>query len=97
MNTQIFSKRGDDGFLHLPYDHAYYAQVQGQMAVLNVEWYDFTVFSNGTVVVDQIIADYDYWTELQEKLKQFYLHHVVPELLSGKIFQQEFGTVCLPT
>ena len=55
------------------------------------------MFSNGTVVVDWIIADYDYWTELQEKLEQFYLHHVVPELLSGKIFQQEFGTVCLPT
>ena len=64
----FFMKRGDDGLLHLPCDHAYYAQVQGEMAVLNVEWCDFTVFSNGTVVVDRIIADYDYWTELQEKL-----------------------------
>ena len=62
--------------------------------MLDVEWGDFVVFSNKTVVVDRIIADYDYWTNLLEKLEQFYLQRVVPELLTGKIFQQEFGTIC---
>ena len=27
------------------------------MAILGVEWYDFVVYSNGTVVVDRILAD----------------------------------------
>ena len=44
-------------------------------------------------MVDRIVADHDYWTDLLEKFKQFYLQHVIPELLSGKIFQEEFGTV----
>jgi len=56
-------KKGIDGLLYLPKDHAYYTQVQGEMAVLGVEWCDFTVFSNETVVVDRIVADYDYWMD----------------------------------
>ena len=70
-----------------------HAQVQGKMAVLDVEWCDFVIFSNDAVVVDRIVADYAYWTDLLEKLEQFYLQHEIPEHLSGKIFQEEFGTV----
>jgi len=92
-HTDFFMKMGDDGLLHLPPDHAYYAQVQGEMAVLDVEWCDFVVFSNNTVVVDRIVADYDYWVDLQEKLEQFYLQHVIPEILSGKIFQEDVGMI----
>ena len=29
------------------------------------------MFSNDTVVVDRIVADYDYWMDLLEKLEQF--------------------------
>ena len=58
-------KMGDNNLLYLPPGHAYYAQVQGEMAVLGVEWCNFIVFSNDTVVVDRIVADYDsgwiYW------------------------------------
>ena len=94
--TEIAEKhpenRSDDGLLHLPHDHAYYAQVQGEMALLDVEWCDFVVFSNYTVLVDRIMANYDYWMDLLEKLEQFYLQHVIPELLSGKILQ-ELGKV----
>ena len=86
-------KMGDNNLLYLPPGHAYYPQVQGEMAVLGIEWCDFVVFSNDTVVVDRIVADYDYWMDLLEKLEQFYLQHVIRELLSGKIFQEEFGTV----
>ena len=37
----------------------YYAQVQGEMAVLGVEWCDFAIFSNDAIVVDQILTDYE--------------------------------------
>ena len=63
------------------------------MAVLDVEWCDFIVFSNDTVVANRIVVDCNYWMNLLKKLEQFYLQHVIPELLSGKIFQEEFGTV----
>ena len=50
-----------------------------------------SVTSLCTVVVDRILADADYWKNLEEKLKQFYLYHFVPELLSRHIFLEKFG------
>ena len=61
FGNKFFMQRGTDGNLHLPHDHVYYAQVQGEMAVIGVEWCDFVVYSNGKVVVDCILADVDYW------------------------------------
>jgi len=87
----FFMKKGSDDLLHLPTDHSYYAQVQGEMAILGVEWCDFVVYSNGTVAVDRILADADYWKNLEEKLEQFYFYNVVPELLSRHIFLEKFG------
>ena len=37
----FFMKRDLDCLLCLPPNHAYYAQVQGEMALLDVEWGDF--------------------------------------------------------
>ena len=79
-------KKDDDDLLHFLHNHTYYAQVYSEMAVLDVEWCDFVVFSN-----DVIIVDYEYWTDLLEKLEQFYLQQVVPELLSSKIFNRSLG------
>ena len=89
---EFFMKKGSDGLLYLPTEHRYYAQVQGELAILGVEWCDFVVYSNGTVVIDRILADADYWESLEEKLEHFYLYHVVPELLSRHIFIEKFGT-----
>ena len=86
----FFMKRGEDGLLHLPTTHPYYAQVQGELAVLNVEWCDFVVYSNRSVVVDRILSDFSYWTQLNETLDNFYAEHVVPEILCGSIFKQEY-------
>ena len=86
-------KKGDDGNLHVPSDHVYhYTQVQEEMAILRVEWWDFVVYGNGCVIVDNILADLDYWYNVSEKVEEFYGTHVIPEILSGRIFMEEFGT-----
>ena len=90
FGQKFFMKRGKDGSLHLPSDHLYYAQVQGEMAIIGVEWCDFVVYSNDSVIVDRIIADADYWNHLSERLEQFYVTHVIPEILSGKTLMEEF-------
>ena len=54
---KFFLKEGADGELQ---DHPYYAQVQGELLVLDKEWCDFAVFSNCKVVVDQVLADFEY-------------------------------------
>ena len=46
------------------------------------------IHSNGEVVVDRI----DYWDILSEKLEDFYVHYVVPEILLGKNFQEEYSS-----
>ena len=64
------TKRGEDH---------YYAQVQGELAVIGIEWCDFVVYRNGEVVVDRL----DYWSTLEQKLEEFYVHNVIPEILPG--------------
>ena len=85
-------KTREDGSLYLPHDHKYYALVQEHMAILGIKWCDFVVYSNGEIVFDRILADLNYWDHLSEKLEQFCIQHVIPEVLSGKIFQEEYGT-----
>ena len=48
------------------------------------------VYSNGEEVVNRITADLDYWSTLEEVLEVFYLRNVMPEILSGKIFLEEY-------
>ena len=91
--NKFFMRRGDDMMLHLPETHPYYAQVQGEMAILNVEWCDFVIFSNGSVIVDRILADHDYWTKMCDTLDEFYMQHVIPEILSGTIFKEEYASL----
>ena len=77
-----------DGSLYLPSDHVYYSQVLGQMAILGVEWCDFVVFRGGEIVVYHILADLEGWNNLCERLDGFYVQHVISEILSAKILQE---------
>ena len=43
------------------------------MAILEVEWCDFVVFSGGEIDIDRILADVEYWNSLYEKLNGFYV------------------------
>ena len=90
---KFFMHRGDDKMLHLPETRPYYAKVQGELAILNVEWCDFVVYNNGSVIVDRILADYVYWTKMCEVLDEFYIHHIVLEILSGRIFKEEYASL----
>ena len=58
---------------------------------MNREWCDFVVYSNGEVVVDRILADLEYWGTLEEKLEEFYVRYMVPEILSRKFFLEEYN------
>ena len=43
FGDNFFMEIGSDGGLHLQHNHHYYAQVQGEIATLGVEWCDFVV------------------------------------------------------
>ena len=44
------------------------------------------------LLIISYLADNDYWDHIFKKLGDFYVQHVIPEVLSGRIFQEEYGT-----
>ena len=89
--NNFYMDLGSDGGLHLRHGHHYYTQVQGEIVILGVEWCDFVVYSNSTVVVDHILPDVEYRNELEQTLEDFYVCHVIPEILSRRIFMEEYN------
>ena len=84
-------KKQSDGSLHLPRSHRFYAQVQGEMEVIGVEWCDFVVFSGRQVFVERIVRDRTYWSEvLLPVLRSFYVKHIACEILGGRYFCEMF-------
>jgi len=66
----------------------------GELAIMSREWCDFVVYGNREVVVDCMLADLEYWSTLEEKLEEFYVCYMVPEILPGKIFLEEYNCKC---
>ncbi len=85
---QFYLKRGTDGKLHLDHDHHYYAQVQGEMAVIGVSWCDFIVFTAGGLFIERIPFDNQFWlSTLLPALETFFTRHVAPEILTRRILK----------
>ena len=76
-NKDFYITKTADKFC-LKETHAYYIQVQGQLAITGLTWCDFCVFlsESNEMCVHRINFDRNFWTDkLQPKLKQFYLNH----------------------
>lgn len=56
-------------------DHAYYAQVQGQMGITGAKWCDFIVYTSKGLYVERIAFDAAFWQDLRNKLVQYYFEH----------------------
>ena len=87
----IFLEKGVEDQLHLKRDHKHFAQVQGEMALLGVEWCDFVVYTvaaRDNLYVERISFDHKYWEEILEPaLCCFYVEHVAPEILSRQLLK----------
>ena len=66
--------------LMLKENHPYYYQVQGQMAIAQVEWCDFAVYTTKGIHVQRISYNNDVWQDMFCKLNDFYFKHGVPFL-----------------
>ena len=78
--------------LQLKQSHPYFAQVQGEMAIVGTEWCDFVVYTPVGLHVERIAFDYHYWEdELFPSLKRFFRNHVLPELVTATIFHAKYA------
>lgn len=75
--------------LKLKTRHHYYAQIQGGMGISGRQWSDLAVYTYcGNIEdlhVERIYFDPIYWNALKQKLLDFCLFAIVPEILTSRI------------
>ena len=75
------------GKFYLKKNHAYYAQVQGQLAITGLTWCDFCVYlsESNEMCVDRIEFDPNFWrNELLPKLNRFFFMNHAIKFIVGK-------------
>ena len=83
---QQFCLACEDGQLQLRKGHPYYDQIMGEMAIIGVHWCDFVVYTSAGIFVERITFDQFYWENtLFPCLKNFYVSHMVPELVCNTL------------
>ncbi len=68
----------------LNYNHDYYIQVQGQMAVCGKEYRDFVCWTTKGIHIERLEYDANIFTEMKPALDQFFVV-VLPEILTYNI------------
>ena len=58
--------------IRLKKSHHYYYQVQGAMAMADVKWYDFIVWTTNDMNIEKITFDQIFWDLCYSKLKSIY-------------------------
>lgn len=82
------------GKLHLDRSSHYYQQVQGEMAIKGCTWAHFVVYTDAPIdnlFIEEINFDQEWWQNTLQKLKQFYVHVLVPEILTRCIQKNAFN------
>ncbi len=75
----------EDGQLKLKSSHNYMYQVIGQMAILELEWADFVVWTKKDCRDERIYFNENVWNVMLEKMLAFYTYGVAAELLSERV------------
>ena len=74
-DANFFMEKISNTQCRLKRDHAYYAQVQGQMGVTRAKWCDFIVYTGKGLYIERIPFDATFWQNLRTELLQYYFDH----------------------
>ena len=87
--SKFFLEFTNDGQLTLKKSSRHYCQVQGEMAIMKVRWCDFVVWTTADMHIERIYFNQNFWEDsLLPKLESFYVNSVVPEILTGTLYNQ---------
>lgn len=75
------SQPDENGNTSLKTTHKYYAQIQGQMSLMDYMNCDFVVWTKKGLIVQNVQVDDTYWKKLKDTLDEFYCCHIIPALL----------------
>ena len=65
--------------------HPYYVQVHGEMAVCNVVWCDFVLWTKAGIFVERIHFDMQFWKSVFASLNNFFDHALLPEIVLRRV------------
>ncbi|XP_073445358.1 uncharacterized protein [Dendrobates tinctorius] len=71
--------------------HAYFTQVQCQMAVSGINDADFVVYTKMETAIVPVKFDLDFWKDTEPKLERFYTEAVLPNIKQGDIRKEDKG------
>ena len=80
-----------DGKLMLKKEHAYYFQVQMQLALCKLAYCDFVMWTNKDLAVERISADEHFFRSRLENLQHFFIYGIMPEIV-GKWYSRKLIT-----
>ena len=83
LHCQAFLK-SLNGEIHLSISHAYYDQIQGQLAVSELSFCDFVCWTTKGMFIERIYRNEEYFTEVLPKLQLFFCHYVLPEIMTRR-------------
>lgn len=81
----------ENGKLKIDCNHAYYYQIQGQMAVCGIDWCDLVVWTPKGIdnsAIQRIQRDPDFWSGMFISLKKFYFAYLLPALATKYQLEQ---------
>ena len=81
--------KSDSGFSTLSKTSEYYTQIQGQMAIVGVEYCDFFVYTAKGHHIERICFDPTFWENVQNNLIQFWMEYLSEELIYGSLSNSE--------
>lgn len=84
---------GDDGGLHLKRSHQYFFQVQTQMAICNVSYCDFIVWTPSSTHIERVQRDDAFIDTLLSRARSFFVRAIMPELFA-KYFSRKSAVLC---
>ena len=84
MNSKFCLQPHVDGGVRLSKKHDYYLQIQGQLAICNKEYCDFTCWTPHGIHVEQITRDESTFDSFRPSLDAFFKEVLLPLLLRGQ-------------
>lgn len=88
VEKEVHELAGKEGFCleespegpRLKRSHKYYAQIQGEMAIMGCPWGDFVVWTaaNSNCFIERIYFDSEFCTFMMPKLVDFFVRYILP-------------------
>lgn len=81
--SQVVTYQDGHSSVELKHTHAYYSQVQGQMAITGRKWCDLVIYTEKGISIERIRFSAEFWNNtLLPKLIDFYNNCLCPSIVS---------------